>query len=118
MALTPDHWAHPAEVQASLAAQFALPPLPPPAQEWFAWCGRMATHSLALDTPDWREGCRSELTGSGAVDVPGLLACMEGYRFILDQQASTPTHLVWSDAAESGEWQLHWVILEMPTAIR
>ena len=112
MALTPDNWPHPADIQASLAAQFTLPPLPPPMQEWFAWCRSIGAHSLFLDESDWREGSHSELTGSGAVDVPGLLASMEGYRFILDQQASTPTHLVWSDAVESGEWQRHWVVLQ------
>lgn len=113
MTLTPDDWPHAADIQASLAAQFALPPLPPPMQEWFAWCRSMGTHSLVLSEANWREGCHSsELTGSGAVDVPGLLASMEGYRFILDQEASTPTHLVWSDAVESGEWQPHWVVLQ------
>ncbi|RYH57508.1 MAG: hypothetical protein EON54_11790 [Alcaligenaceae bacterium] len=112
MALTPDNWPHPADIQASLAAQFTLPPLPPPIQEWFAWCRSMAAHSLALDGADWREGSYSELIGPGAVDVPGLLASMEGYRFILDRQASTPKHLVWRDAVESGEWQPHWVVLQ------
>ncbi|RYH50065.1 MAG: hypothetical protein EON54_15800 [Alcaligenaceae bacterium] len=112
MALTPDDWPHPADIQASLAAQFALPPLPPAMQEWFAWCRSMGTHSLWLNEADWREGCQTELTGAGAVDVPGLLASMEGYRFILDRQASTPTHLVWSDAVESGEWQPQWVVLQ------
>ena len=112
MALTRDNWPHPVDIQASLAAQFALPPLPPPIQEWFAWCRSMATHSIALDELDWREGSHSELTGPGAVDVPGLLACMEGYRFILDRQASTLNRLVWNDAVESGEWQPHWVVLQ------
>ncbi|MCZ2496156.1 hypothetical protein GN316_05250 [Xylophilus sp. Kf1] len=112
MALKPDNWPPPAEIKASLAAQFAVPPLPPPMQEWFAWCRSMETHSLFLEAADWREGCRSELTGSAAVDVPGLLASLEGYRFILDREASTPTHLVWSDAVESGEWLPHWVVLQ------
>ena len=112
MALTPDNWPSPADIQASLAAQFALPPLPPPMQDWFAWCRSMGTQPLVLDEADWREGWRGELTGAGAVDVPGLLAAMEGYRFILDQEASTPEHLVWSDAVETGEWQPHWVVLQ------
>jgi len=112
MALTRENWPSRAVVQTSLAAQFALPPLPPPMQDWFAWCRSMGTQSLVLDEADWREGWRGELTGAGAVDVPGLLAEMEGYRFILDQEASTPEHLVWSDAVQTGEWQPHWVVLQ------
>ena len=112
MTLTRDDWPRAADIQASLAAQFALPPLPAPMQEWFAWCRIMGTQSLVLSEPRWREGCDGELSGSGAVDVPSLLASMEGYRFILNQEASTPTHLVWSDAVESGGWQPHWVVLQ------
>lgn len=112
MALTRDNWPSRAAVQASLAARFNLPPLPPPIQEWFAWCGRMKAQTLMLEEAEWRDGDGEVLTGSGAVDVPGLLAEMEGYRFILDQQASTPGHLVWSDAADTGDWQPHWVVLQ------
>ena len=112
MALTPNNWPNRAAIQTSLAAQFELPPLPPPMQDWFAWCRSMGTQSLVLEEACWREGWRGELTGAGAVDVPGLLAAMEGYRFILDQQASTPERLVWSDAVETGEWQPHWVVLQ------
>jgi hypothetical protein len=28
---------------------------------------------------------------------------MEGYRFFLDHEASTPEHLAWSDKVEKGE---------------
>jgi len=112
MALTRDNWPGRAVIQTSLAARFALPPLPPPIQDWFAWCRRMGTQSLVLDEPSWREGSSGVLTGRGAVDVPGLLAEMEGYRFILDQKASTPEHLVWSDAVDTGLWQSHWVVLQ------
>ncbi|BEP64663.1 hypothetical protein GmRootV213_52170 (plasmid) [Variovorax sp. V213] len=112
MALTRDNWPSRAAIQASLAAQFALPPLPPPIQDWFAWCRRMGTQCLVLEDPNWRENASGVLTGSGAVDVPGLLAEMEGYRFILNQKASTPEHLVWSDAVDTGQWQAHWVVLQ------
>lgn len=111
MALTRDNWPGRPAIQASLTAQFTLPPLPPPIQEWFAWCRRVEAQSLMLDETDWRDGWRGELTGSGAFDEPGLMAQMEGYRFILDQAASTPEHLVWSDAVAKGQWQPHWVVL-------
>ena len=112
MALTRDNWPSRAAIQASLAARFTLPPLPPPIQDWFAWCRLMGTQTLALEDPNWREGSGGVLTGRGAVDAPGLLAEMEGYRFILDQKASTPEHLVWSDAVAAGLWQPHWVVLQ------
>ena len=112
MALTPDNWPSRTAVQTSLAAQFALPPLPPPIHDWFAWCRRMGTQSLVLEHPGWREDSGGVLTGAGAVDVPGLLAEMQGYRFILDQEASTPAHLVWRDAVDAGQWQPHWVVLQ------
>ncbi|MDM0039657.1 hypothetical protein QTH89_24665 [Variovorax sp. J22G21] len=112
MALTRDNWPSRTAVRTSLAAQFALPPLPPPIQDWFAWCRRMGTESLVLEEPNWRDGESGVLTGWGAVDVPGLLAEMEGYRFILNQKASTPEHLVWSDAVDTGKWQTHWVVLQ------
>ncbi|TWD76027.1 hypothetical protein FB547_11498 [Variovorax beijingensis] len=112
MALTRDNWPDRAAVQASLAARFTLPPLPAPVQDWFAWCRRMGTQSLVLKQPGWREDSEGVLTGSGAVDVPSLMAEMEGYRFILNQKASTPEHLVWSDAVDAGQWQAHWVVLQ------
>ncbi|CAN7697244.1 hypothetical protein [Variovorax paradoxus] len=112
MALTRDNWPSRTTVQASLAARFTLPPLPPPIQDWFAWCRRMGSQSLVLEAPSWREDGGGVLTGSGAVDAPGLLADMEGYRFILDRKASTPEHLVWSDAVDAGLWQPHWVVLQ------
>lgn len=112
MALTRDNWPSRTAVQASLAARFTLPPLPPPIQDWFAWCRRMGSQSLVLEAPSWREEGGGVLTGSGAVDAPGLLADMEGYRFILDRKASTPEHLVWSDAVDAGLWQPHWVVLQ------
>jgi len=112
MALTHDNWPGRDVIQASLAARFSLPPLPVPIQDWFAWCHRMGARSLELKDPNWREGSRGDLTGRGAVDVPGLLAEMEGYRFILDQKASTPEHPVWHDAVDTGLWQPHWVVLQ------
>jgi hypothetical protein len=112
MALTRADWPSRAVVRTSLAARFALPPLPPPIQDWFAWCRDMGTQPLVLNEPSWGEGSSRRLTGSGAVDVPGLLAEMEGYRFILDPKASTREQLVWRDAVETGDWQPHWVVLQ------
>lgn len=114
MTLTRDNWPSRAAVQSSLAARFKLPPLPPPIQDWFAWCRRIGDQPLVLNDPDWRGGDEigGVLTGSGAVDVPGLLAEMEGYRFILDPKASTPEQLVWSDQVDTGHWQPHWVVLQ------
>jgi hypothetical protein len=111
MTLTRDNWPSRAAVQASLADRFALPSLPAVVEDRFAWCRGIGSRSLVLELPNWIEDADGELTGQGAVDAAGLLANLEGYRFILDQKASTPEHLVWTDAVDAGHWQLHWVVL-------
>lgn len=112
MALTRETWPDRAAVQASLAARFALPPFPAALQDWFDWCRRTAGQSLWLQALTEGGAGDGTLTGLRTVDGPGLLAAMEGYRFILDVQASTPGDLVWTDAVQSGQWQPQWVVLQ------
>ncbi|MDR2327631.1 MAG: hypothetical protein LBE51_19795 [Acidovorax sp.] len=106
MALTPSNWPSATAVERSLAAQFSLPPLPAALQPWLDWCAALpAEVALHLEA-------MGPLTGPRTVDGPSLLRAMEGYRFVLDQLASTPEQLVWHDMVECGDWQPHWLVLQ------
>jgi hypothetical protein len=59
------------------------------------------------------------LDGVPTVDVPSLYQALDGYRFVLDHQRSTPDALVWHDMAtpgpegpRDGAWQPHWLVLQ------
>lgn len=103
--LTRETWPSVAAVEASLAARFSLPPLPPAMHDWLAWCRAAGDRAMHLE--DF-----GTLTGVRTVDPPSLLRAMDGYRFVLDQRASTPEALVWHDQSNGGGWQPHWVVLQ------
>jgi hypothetical protein len=48
---------------------------------------------------------------SHVIDPMSLISALDGYRFILDRQLSTPENLIWQDQASSGGWNQNWVIL-------
>ena len=106
MALTRANWPSAAAVECSLAERFTLPLLAKALQPWLDWCAALpAEVALHLDA-------LGPLTGVRTVDGPSLLRAMEGYRFVLDPQASTPQQLVWHDMVEAGSWQPQWLVLQ------
>ena len=134
MPLTQENWPDATALRASLMAQFSLPPLPPAVHSWMAWYAALAPEqSLFLgdgsESDDAAAAMGDEfgddafdathslgvLTGVPTVDLPGLFHALDGYRFVLDHQRSSPDRLVWRDMAATGregDWQLHWLVLQ------
>lgn len=129
MPLSRDNWLSSAAIRAALMAQFTLPHLPPSVHDWLAWYAALPP-GAQLRLPDERAGeyedddqdeCEDVdrlgtgvCTGLPTVDVPSLFEALHGYRFVLDQQRSTPEQLIWQDLAGTGDgaWQPHWLALQ------
>ena len=136
MSLTRDTWPSATALRASLMAQFSLPPVPPAVHTWMAWYATLAPEqSLFLGDGSESAGAAAAmgdefgeddfafdathnlgvLTGVPTVDLPSLFHALDGYRFVLDHQRSSPDHLVWRDMAATGregDWQPHWLVLQ------
>jgi hypothetical protein len=84
-----------------LPGLFALPPLPPALDAWFA----------LADTPDgvaleWRG---EPLDGLRVVDRDSAIRALEGYRFVHEDGG-------WVDVVERGEWDAVWIVLDSVAA--
>lgn len=92
-----------AQAHADYVAQCQLPELPSSLSEWFSFM-RATEHQDLYLAEDF-------LSAPRATDANVLLQMQEGYRFILDRAASTPSRLIWNDLVRSGGWAPGWVVL-------